>query len=672
MTDQTDYVNSFETLVPGGGLPGNEHQDWSGGVIGSSVGPYRLLQVLGEGGMGTVYLAAQVEPVERQVALKLIRQGIDSSQVLARFDAERQALAMMDHPNITRVLDAGNAIDGRPYFAMELVQGSAITDYCRQNALNLTDRLALFVPVCQAIQHAHHKGVIHRDIKPSNILVATVDGKPVPKVIDFGVAKGTDRQLSKSGDQTQCGTVVGTLEYLSPEQARYSEQGVDTRTDIYSLGVVLYELLTGETPLGPQQKQQKSLPEMLRVILEVDPQRPSAHLTTSISSGELSDTRRFDPQKLKRQIREELDWIVMKCLEKDPARRYESANDLARDLERFLTGEPVEACPPSTAYRLRHLLRKHKGKLAAGLTFLVLLMASAVFCGWQAWRATVAEQHARSAEQNMRLERDRAREAITRKIAERLNGDLERLAVVPEVIASAVGLHRDWTEAGLENWMRSQMARESAIFGLNVGFEPDQFQPGVQDFDLYVFRGPQGVEKKILTPPHYLPVYREWDWYTKPKTTLRSIWSEPFIDVGGGDIPMVTFSVPVLRDKSFVGVVSLDLSVDYFRVLRQWLCDLDFGEGCYGFVVSREGIIISHPHPEYDLADRARLEQSPLKLSELAEKDPEFQKLPLRMQQMTSGRVLAVDPWTGKSSVFQFESIPTARWSFVSVVPEGT
>src|SRR5207249_3984537 len=358
---------------------------------GTVIGPYKLLQQIGEGGMGTVFMAEQTHPVQRKVALKLIKYGMDSRLVIARFEAERQALALMDHVNIARVFDAGTTASGRPYFVMELVHGVPITKYCDDNQLTPRQRLELFVPVCQAIQHAHQKGIIHRDIKPSNVMVTLYDGKPVPKVIDFGVAKAIEQKLTERTLFTQYGTMIGTLEYMSPEQAEMSALGVDTRSDIYSLGVLLYELLTGSTPLSHKRMKEAAYGEILRMIKEEEPPRPSTRLS---DSGEalvsISAQRHMEPAKLTKLVRGELDWIVMKTLEKDRNRRYETANGFAADVQRYLDDEPVQACPPAAMYRFRKFARRNKGLLiTVGLVLTALIVGTAVSIG-QAIRATHA------------------------------------------------------------------------------------------------------------------------------------------------------------------------------------------------------------------------------------------------------------------------------------------
>jgi WD40 repeat protein/serine/threonine protein kinase len=372
-------------------VPGNSPVEDVGAVI---AGRYKLLETLGQGGMGAVFMAQQTQPVKRVVALKLIKLGMDSKQVLARFEAERQALALMDHPNIAKVLDAGTTDSGRPFFVMELVKGVPITRFCDERQLSPRQRLELFIPVCQAIQHAHQKGIIHRDIKPTNVLVALYDDRPVPKVIDFGVAKAAGLQLSDASLMTGFGSVVGTPEYMSPEQAQLNQLDIDTRSDVYALGVLLYELLTGTTPIDRKRLGQGALFEVLRIIREEEPPRPSTRLSTSDALASIAATRKTEPARLAKLMRGELDWIVMKCLEKDRSRRYETANGLAHDIERYLADEPVEACPPSSTYRLRKFAGKYKKALATAAVFVVLLAVGAVTSTLLAVWATSAEHDA--------------------------------------------------------------------------------------------------------------------------------------------------------------------------------------------------------------------------------------------------------------------------------------
>jgi serine/threonine protein kinase len=350
---------------------------------GTVIGSYKLLELIDEGGFGVVFLAEQTHPVRRRVALKVLKQGMDTRQVVARFEAERQALAIMDHPNIARVFDGGAPPSGRPYFVMELVKGVPITQFCDQHRLTTRQRLELFVPVCRAVQHAHQKGIIHRDLKPSNVLVTEHDGRPVPKVIDFGVAKSIGQELTDKSLFTGVAQMVGTPLYMSPEQAGMSDLDVDTRSDVYSLGVLLYELLAGTTPFDRERLKEVGYGELQRIIREEEPPRPSTRLSTLDRAVTTASTnRQSEPGKLAALLRGELDWVVMKCLEKDRNRRYESPGALARDLERYLGDEPVLACPPSAWYRFGKFARRRRAGLAmAGLvlSFFVLLGAGV---GW--------------------------------------------------------------------------------------------------------------------------------------------------------------------------------------------------------------------------------------------------------------------------------------------------
>lgn len=360
------------------GPRGSVHRSFEAMTLGTVLaGRYTLERVIGEGGMGTVYLASQTNPVKRQVALKIIKIGMDTKAVLARFDAERQALALMDHPNIARIYDGGVTESGLPYFAMELVQGVPLTDYCDRNRLSVDARLELFSKVCQAVQHAHQKGIIHRDLKPGNVLVTEVDGSASPKVIDFGVAKAIEQKLTELSF-SDVGAIVGTPAYMSPEQADPTSMDVDTRTDVYALGVMLYELLTGSPPIQATEFKRGAVLEMLRMVREDEPPRPSTRLSTSDALPNIAANRSIDPSKLTRLLQGELDWVVMKALEKDRTRRYETANGLARDLQRYLVDEVVEARPPSRGYRLRKFLRRNRGRVLAGSLLLTSLLGGLI------------------------------------------------------------------------------------------------------------------------------------------------------------------------------------------------------------------------------------------------------------------------------------------------------
>jgi eukaryotic-like serine/threonine-protein kinase len=342
---------------------------------GTVIGPYRLMEEIGAGGFGLVFVAEQQQPLRRKVALKVIKPGMDTREVVARFEVERQALALMDHPNIARVFDGGATPSGRPYFVMELVKGVPITEYCDQNQLPIRERLELFANVCQAIQHAHQKGVIHRDLKPANIMISMHEATPVVKVIDFGVAKAVGHHLTEKTVYTGFTQMIGTPVYMSPEQAGMSGLDVDTRTDIYALGVLLYELITGATPFDKERLRVAAYDEIRRIIREEDPPKQSTRFTTrGQAASTVSANRKSDPQHLAQLCRGELDWIVMRALEKDRNRRYESASAFAADVQRYLADEPVQACPPSAWYRFRKFARRNKGMLAAAGTIAAALM----------------------------------------------------------------------------------------------------------------------------------------------------------------------------------------------------------------------------------------------------------------------------------------------------------
>jgi serine/threonine protein kinase/tetratricopeptide (TPR) repeat protein len=360
---------------------------------GSSIGSYKLLEQIGEGGFGVVFMAEQQEPIRRKVALKVLKPGMDTKQVIARFEAERQALALMDHPNIAHVFAGDETATGRPYFVMELVRGIPITDFCDQNQMPIRQRLELFLTVCQAVQHAHQKGIIHRDIKPSNVLVTLHDDKPVVKVIDFGIAKATGQQLTEKTLFTNFAQMIGTPLYMSPEQAQMSGLDVDTRSDIYSLGVLLYELLTGTTPFDKERLKEIGYDELRRIIWEEEPPRPSTRISTlGQASSTISTQRKSDPKRLTQMLRGELDWIVMQALEKDRNRRYETASAFAADVQRYLNDEPVLACPPSAWYRFRKFARRNRAALlTAGLVAAALVVGLGV-ATWQAVRASRAEE----------------------------------------------------------------------------------------------------------------------------------------------------------------------------------------------------------------------------------------------------------------------------------------
>jgi tetratricopeptide (TPR) repeat protein len=457
---------------------------------GDRIGRYKLLQQIGEGGCGVVYMAEQEEPVRRRVALKIIKLGLDVKSVIARFEAERQALALMDHPNIAKVLDAGATEAGRPYFVMELIKAIPITRYCDENHLSTAVRLGLFVQVCQALQHAHQKGIIHRDIKPSNILVGDHDGVPVPKVIDFGIAKATtDQRLTDKTVFTAFEQFIGTPAYMSPEQAKLSGLDIDTRSDIYSLGVLLYELLTGKTPFEAKRLREAGLDEIRRIIREEEPERPSTKLQT-LGAAELTTVakhRQSDPPKLVHLLCGDLDWIVMKALEKDRGRRYETANGLAMDIQRHLGNEPVLARPPSALYRMQKAWRRNRAAFAVAAVIAVVLLAATGISAWQAVRANREARRALHAE-SLAEQRLAESEAITKFLTEVFQSpdparDGRTITVAEILGAAAKKLETDLTDQGSRR-AKLQATVAKTYHALGLYREAVPLQEKVRDYHL--------------------------------------------------------------------------------------------------------------------------------------------------------------------------------------------
>ncbi len=447
---------------------------------GTVIDRYTLLEVIGEGGFGVVYLASQTEPIRRLVALKIIKPGMDTKEVIARFEVERQALALMDHPNIARVLDAGTTASGRPYFAMDLVEGVGITEYCDQCNLATHQRLELFIQVCRAVQHAHHKGVIHRDLKPSNILIAMQDGRPVPKIIDFGVAKALNQRLTEQSLLTAGTEVLGTPLYMSPEQAEQRPQDVDTRSDIYSLGVLLYELLTGTTPLTKEQAKEANYDELRQLIREEQPPTPSSRISTLGATAPIvAERRRTDPRSLWQMVHGDLDWVVMKALEKDPVRRYQTANALAADVERYLDSMPVEARPPSVWYRFRKFTQRNSGVLSAAvailMTVLIGLTASTILVVQQRNIARAQAARASAAAVRESEAADRAESAATEAHREREQALQARNVALENLYYADMHL-------ALQDWYAGNIDRMREIVDAHV---PKPEEPDLRGWEWY-------------------------------------------------------------------------------------------------------------------------------------------------------------------------------------------
>jgi serine/threonine protein kinase/tetratricopeptide (TPR) repeat protein len=482
---------------------------------GAIIGSYKLLEQIGEGGFGVVFMAEQQEPIRRRVALKIIKPGMDTRQVIARFEAERQALAVMDHPNIARVLDAGTTESGRPYFVMELVRGVPITQYCDGHRLTPQQRLELFVPVCQAVQHAHQKGIIHRDIKPSNVLVAEYDEKPTAKIIDFGVAKAIGERLTEKSLFTQFGQVVGTIEYMSPEQAKLNQLDIDTRTDVYSLGVLLYELLTGTTPFEKTRLQQAAFDEVLRIIREEEPPKPSTRLSSNAALPSLAANRHVEPSRLTALVRGELDWIVMKALDKDRNRRYETANSFAADLVHYLHDEPVQACPPSATYRFGKFARRNRVVITTATLVAAALVLGTIVSTWQAFRAESALSEAQKQRELADANFQKARQAVD-----------EYFTLVSESklldVPGMQTLRKELLEAALRYYqaMRSERANDPAVLAdlvvaqihvANVYHELDRNDDALAAIELAVAQ----AERLRRDYPHAVEQHRRLAGYWK-------------------------------------------------------------------------------------------------------------------------------------------------------------
>jgi predicted Ser/Thr protein kinase len=581
-----------------------------------------LLDEIARGGMGVVYKACQ-KSLNRIVALKLVLTGqLASAEEIQRFRAEAEAAANLDHPGIVPIYEVG-AIEGQHYFSMGYVEGQSLAARVSAGPLQPREAAELVRAVAEAVHFANQAGVIHRDLKPANILL---DRAGHPRVTDFGLAK----RVKGDSHLTSTGQILGTPSYMPPEQASGSAELIGPASDVYGLGAVLYVLLTGRPPFYAANP--------LDALVQVLEQEPVA------------------PTQLNPSVPRDLETIALKCLEKSTSRRYATAQDLADELGRYLAGEPIRARPVGPAERLWRWCRRYPARAIAVGAVLVSLLTVLAGGYWFNRRLGFQLEQTVAAEQQLQI-------TLTREAAERLDSDLKQLAAIPQIMASTLSQRPDWTAGQLEAWMREALVKDSRVFGICAAFEPYEFDRREEDYALYACRESGGVTAKRLTFPAYSPLYRQWAWYSEPKRKRTAMWSEPFLDEGGGNVPMLTYSVPLERKGKFVGVVTADLSLDYFKRLESWLHEMRMGREGYAFVVSGTGVFISHPDPAFKL---------PKKTTDFGQfKDDEsLRTLLARMLGQEEGRLAAVDPWTGRPSAFLFAPVPSAGWSLAVVIGE--
>lgn len=635
----------------------------AGMAAGQVVGDYELLEEIGKGGMGLVYKARQ-RSLKRVVALKMMLKGVHASaEELIRFRSEAEAVARLQHPNIVQIYEVGEH-DESPFFSLEFIEGENLKQQLDGTPLPPRSSAQLVRTLAQAIQFAHQQGIVHRDLKPANILLASTLGQsssdtklansapadktadktaapsslhaslsgsrqgPMlsPKITDFGLAK----YLNDDCGQTKTGAIVGTPSYMAPEQAGGQKTRIGPATDIYGLGAIMYELLTGRPPF------KAATPwETVNQVLHNEPVAP--HL--------------LDPK-----VDRDLETICLKCLQKDPLWRYESAQTLGNDLQRYLEGRPILARPVGGGVKFWRLCRRHPGT-ATSLAF-----AIAALLGLLISIALFNQRLKHELQQNEAINRE-LQMTLTRQVANRIDNDLRQLVRIPTLAATTLSLRADWREDQLEKWMCELLSKDDRLFGTAIAFEPRAFDGTREDYCMYAFRGKERLETKMLLPPTYIPIYRDHAWYKDAKVQQRGLWTEPFLDVEGGGVPMVTYSAPIWRDDKFAGVVTADLSVAYFAGMRRWLDDVNLGRNGYAFVISPSGTFISHPDPNF---------QMPKKIAETRsfQEQESLRTLTRRLADRETGFVRADDPSTGKGSVFYFAPIVSAQWSFVAVFEE--
>jgi serine/threonine protein kinase len=600
----------------------------AGGTVATVPG-YEILRELGRGGMGVVYLARQVG-VGRLVAIKMLLSGAHAAAVeRTRFEAEVAAIGRLQHPNLVQVFEV-NEHDGRAYFSMEYLDGGSLEDKIAGKPQPARQAAEVVQTLARAMHAAHQHGVVHRDLKPGNVLL-TAGG--VPKISDFGLAK----RLDIADGPTLTRHVLGTPSYMAPEQAAGRSKTVDARTDVYALGTILYEMLTGRPPFVGD--------SIMDVLLQVAGEDPLA------------------PRRLSKAVPPDLETVCLKCLQKNPSHRYATAAALADDLGRFLADEPIRARQTSTWRRLMKWVRRRPA--AAGLIAVSgLALLTALIAGWWFTHRLASElEWTRQARSDAETARHELKQSLVAQVVEGLADDVRQLEAVPQTMSVLLARRIDWNEGDLAAWMRALLEKDERLFGICVAFEPRQFGGDRRrdDFCLYAHRTPTGVVTKHLLPPEYPPpFYRDRHWYSVPKALGRASWSEPYIEEGAEDTPTVTYSVPIVRDGAFIGVVTADLSMDYFRAFHTDLQNLRLGPNTTSMVVSPGGTFIYHPNPAFEFpAKSSSLERIPA--------SPDFLALVKRMETEDSGRGSATDFDTGRPATFIFARVPSTRWQFVVV-----
>ena len=596
-----------------------------------SIAGYEIHRQLGRGGMSVVFLARQTA-LKRLVALKMLLAGPYAAPTeRARFQAEVEAIARLQHPNLVQVFEVGEQ-EGRAFFSMEFVDGGNLQEKIASRPQPAREAAKLIEILARAIHEAHQRGIIHRDLKPANVLLSA-DG--TPKISDFGLAK----RLDVSSGPTLTEHILGTPSYMAPEQAAGRSRQVGPGTDVYALGAIMYEMLTGRPPFHGTNTM-----EVVRQAAEEEP---------------------LPPRRLESAVPADLETICLKCLQKQPSQRYASAAALADDLRRFLAFEPILARPASRWQLLTKWARRRPTAAALVAVSMLALLIALAAVSWFTYALSAELKKTRQARHDAVAARHRLETSLAREVAAQLDADLRQLEIVPQSMAALLAIREEWREEDLESWTRALVTKDKRVFGICIAFEPKQFVGArrYEDYCLYVHEQGDGLSTKQLLPPNYPPpFYRERDWYTFPKRTKSPAWTEPYREVSADNTPMVTYSVPFYRQDKFSGVVTADLSIDYFRSLHNLLKNQSLGPDSYSFVISQNGTFVYHPDPQYEFPAVA----SSVKRIPVA---PDFLDLVERMRQEDTGRIHATDFSTGQPAVFYFARIPATGWQFVVVYP---